>query len=121
MDEVLVYEIDLENISGSVDLPSFDGFLVVGGPNSSSSFSMVNGKVTQSKSYTVYLSPRKEGLLTIDPPKLKENSSKIQAKPVQVFVISENGEDVSSRIPSYETGSDSVRSAGQKRRILKKI
>lgn len=121
MGDVLEYKVSLENINGSVDLPPFDGFSVVGGPNSSSSFSMVNGKVSQSKSYTVYLSPRKAGLLTIDAPKVKENAGKIQSKPVQVFVISENGEDVSSQIPSSGRESDSARSTGQQRRTLKKI
>ena len=46
----------LENARGDAFTPpSFEGFQVISGPNQSSSFSMYNGKVSQSISYSYYM------------------------------------------------------------------
>lgn len=45
--------------------PSFEGFRVVGGPNQSISNSYINGKRSFSKTYSYFLSPLKQGNLTI--------------------------------------------------------
>jgi hypothetical protein len=44
--------------------PSFDGFSVQG-PSTSTSMSIVNGDMTQSSTYTFYLTPREKGALKI--------------------------------------------------------
>ncbi|TVQ45600.1 MAG: hypothetical protein EA362_08525 [Saprospirales bacterium] len=71
----------VENARGGFVPPDFYGFEVVGGPNQASSFSMINGKVTQSASYTYYLEPLQEGILFIEPASI-EIGGKIMETPI---------------------------------------
>ena len=78
----------LENVAGShFEPPSFDGFTVVGGPNQSSSFSMVNGKVSQSMSYSYYLEPQDIGNYYIEPANVKVGNEVLETEPKQILVL----------------------------------
>ena len=67
--------------------PSFQGFSVVGGPNQSSSFSMVNGVTTQSKSYSYYVEPQEEGLFFIEPASVEIDGHILETEPVEIKVM----------------------------------
>lgn len=67
--------------------PLFEGFDVMSGPNYSSSFSMVNGEVTQSVSYTYYLRPRGVGNYYIEPASIAVGEKVLETTPVSVTVV----------------------------------
>ncbi len=66
--------------------PDFDGFEVVGGPNTSSSMSMINGDVTRSTSYSYYLRPIEEGnyMLPVASVETEEGTLESEALSIQV-------------------------------------
>ncbi len=68
VDETFTYELKVSGATQSlpdVQLPPLDPFKILSGPNQSSQFSMVNGAVSVSKSYSVVLLPRRTGKFTI--------------------------------------------------------
>jgi len=78
----------LENESGSqFEPPSFEGFTVVGGPNQSSSFSMINGKISQSMSYSYYLKPLDIGNYYINPASIIVEDKVLETLPQEILVV----------------------------------
>ena len=67
--------------------PLFEGFDVVSGPNYASSFSMINGKASQSVSYTYYLRPREVGNYYIEPASIAVGEEVLETTPVAVTVV----------------------------------
>lgn len=72
--------------------PSFEGFYVLSGPNTSSSSSVqiINGKMTQSHeyTYTYILEAEKEGVLSIEPAQATIDKKEYQSNPVKIEVVS---------------------------------
>ncbi len=66
--------------------PSFDGFTVVGGPNTSLMNSYVNGKKTYQKTYSYFLAPNKKGKLTIKQAKIEIEGEIYKTFPITVTV-----------------------------------
>jgi hypothetical protein len=56
-----------QNLKGTFEPPKFADFDVVGGPNQSTSMSIVNGHTTQTASFSYFIKPRNTGLLHIEP------------------------------------------------------
>lgn len=78
----------LENAQGEqFEPPAFTDFDVVSGPNTASSFSMVNGKVTQSLSYSYYLEPRDIGNYYILPAAIRVDGKVLETLPLEVMVV----------------------------------
>ena len=78
----------LENASGGdFEAPAFDDFNVVGGPNQSSSFSMFNGKVNQSLSFSYQLEPKDVGNFYIPPANIKVGDQVMETKPLEILVV----------------------------------
>jgi len=86
MENTFEVRFTIENAGGDFKAPDFDGFDVVSGPNTSSSFNMVNGNVTQKASYTYRLRPVREGKLYIQPATFKTKNSTLETEPLIVFV-----------------------------------
>ncbi len=68
-------------------LPEFADFHVVGGPNQSSSYSMVNGDVTQEMSYSFYLEPKEIGNYYIEPAGIEIDGEYYETQPMEVIVV----------------------------------
>jgi len=78
----------LENAKGDdFAPPTFDGFNIVSGPNTSSSMSIVNGQVSQKVSYTYYLEPRDIGNYFIEPASISTDDSILETQPLEVLVV----------------------------------
>jgi len=78
----------LKNSSGSqFEAPRFEGFDIVGGPNQSSSFSMMNGVTTQSIAYTYYLKPTKIGNLYVEPAFIDADGTTLETQPIEIMVL----------------------------------
>jgi hypothetical protein len=77
----------IENVKGDFVPPDFSGLRVVSGPNTSSQFSMINGKTTRSASYSYILMPQKEGEYIIPPAELESGDEIFTSHEVPIFVL----------------------------------
>lgn len=78
----------LKNAGGNkFEAPTFEGFDIVGGPNQSSSFSMMNGVTTQSTSYTYYIKPRDVGNLFVEPAFIDVDGQTLETQPIEIIVL----------------------------------
>lgn len=66
--------------------PSFTDFLVLSGPNQSTSMQFINGAMSQSISYSYILQPRSEGKFTIGAASIESGGKKIQSNSVSIEV-----------------------------------
>lgn len=77
----------LENASGTgLRLPPFTDFTLMGGPSTSSNMQIINGRVTQSQSFTYVLRPKKQGTFTIAPATITVNGATIESNALTVVV-----------------------------------
>jgi hypothetical protein len=68
------------------EAPSFRGFDLVSGPNTSSSFQMMNGRTTREVSYSYYLKPRDIGVVFIDPARVEIDGLIVETPALEVVV-----------------------------------
>ena len=124
MDNYFEVKFTIENARPGFSPPTFSDFDVVGGPNQSSSFSMINGKVTQSATYTYYLQPRMEGVFYIDAAAIEVDGDFIETPPVEVVVlpnpdgIIENPHQLRRMVPE-EKKEKPVEKPSEPRRIIR--
>jgi len=89
----------LENAQGQTfEAPDFENFTVVSGPNQSSSFSMINGAVTQELSYSYYLNPIEVGTFYIAPASIQVEGELMSTEAVEIIVYP-NPDGVVQEIP----------------------
>ncbi|MEZ4774289.1 MAG: BatD family protein [Bacteroidia bacterium] len=87
LDETFQVSFKLDNAQPQgIEYPSFDGFQVLGGPNTSTSMQFINGNTTQSITYSFYIRPKKEGKITIGPATIVVNGQKLSSQPIQMEV-----------------------------------
>jgi hypothetical protein len=79
----------IENGDGSFVLPDMKGLPVISGPNSSSSFTYQNGKMTSSQSYSFRLRPLEEGKLLIPQTTYKAKTELLTIQPVEIVVVAD--------------------------------
>ena len=127
-DELITVEFLLDNVSGNFTAPDFSGFRIVSGPNTSYSFSMINGVVTQKKAYSYVLMPEATGDQQIGEAIVSTDEDKLITDPVSVYVLSTDKLSPSSksrqRVYKYDTPGmtkDTSTKAPIKKRVLKKI
>lgn len=73
--------------SKGFEAPDLHQFNVIGGPNTSSSMSIINGEVSQSASYTYYLEPTDIGVYTIKPAYLTTGETALETPPIDIIVM----------------------------------
>lgn len=71
--------------------PSFNGFLVVSGPNVSTSMSVINGNASSSMAYSYDLIAVKEGTYTIGPATIFVNGKKLSTNPIKIKAVKGQG------------------------------
>jgi len=67
--------------------PSFDNFMVLSGPNESTSMQIINGAVSASKSYSYYLQPKNLGKYKIGSASITYNGQSYSTKSLTIDVI----------------------------------
>lgn len=88
MDNFFEVKFSLENGQGeNFEPPAFSDFLVVGGPNQSSSFSMINGAVNQSMTFSFFLQPKEIGKYYIPPASIKVGGKILETDPITIWVL----------------------------------
>jgi hypothetical protein len=68
--------------------PTFNGFLIVGGPNQSVSNSWINGKRSFSKKYSYFLSPKTKGKIVIQQASVTIDGELYKTTPLIIEVVS---------------------------------
>lgn len=81
--------------------PVFNDFTVVGGPNTSVSNYWVNGKRSFSKTYSYFLSPKKQGSFTISQAKIEIDGEVYKTFPVVIKVTKAVQKPKNPNDPSY--------------------
>ncbi len=81
--------------------PSFKDFTVVGGPSQTTSRQWINGKGSFSKSFSYFLTPDKQGTLTIEPAEITVNGTVYRSQPVKVTVTAPVNKPTDPNDPSY--------------------
>lgn len=77
----------VENGTGkSLQLPNLNDFQVLSGPNTSQSMQWINGKTTQSVSYSFILRPKKEGTFKIGKAKIEVNGAEMESNELSISV-----------------------------------
>ncbi|MDX1476517.1 MAG: BatD family protein [Saprospiraceae bacterium] len=77
----------IENGSNArFDPPDLSSFRLIGGPNTSTSMSIINGEVSQSASYTYYLEPPDLGIYTVPPAYVTIGESVLETPPIDLTV-----------------------------------
>ena len=71
----------------SFEAPDLNAFRMVGGPNTSTSMSVVNGEVSQSASYSYYLEPPDIGTFTIPPAYVMAGDAALETFPIDIIAI----------------------------------
>ena len=79
--------------------PNLSGFTVLAGPSSSSSTSIVNGKVTKETSFTYRLRSKKMGAFTIYPAKIKVKGKELRSNTLSVQVLKSSPKSSSNKSP----------------------
>ncbi len=84
-----VFEIrySAQNISGSFEPPSFDGFDVIRGPNQTNRMQFVNGVTSQSSSYSYVLRPTEPGVLFLPPAFYVTDEKTWETSPMEIFCL----------------------------------
>jgi hypothetical protein len=75
------------------EAPDFEGFEVLGGPNVSSSMSIMNGDVSQSSAYTYYVSAKKVGKLEIPSAAIKVGKKTLRTAAIPITVVAQSDDD----------------------------
>lgn len=94
VNEQFTYEVQVSGASQNlpdVDLPDLENFAILGGPNVSSSFQIVNFKMSASKTYSVVLMPRKVGTFVIAPATAKYKGKTISSNSIRLQVVQQSG------------------------------
>lgn len=88
----------IENASSNqFEPPSLGEFHLIGGPNTSTSMSIVNGEVSQSSSYTYYLEPKDIGSFTIPPAYVTVGEEQVLETPPIDIMVSPNPDGIIQR------------------------
>ncbi len=78
----------IENASmNNFEPPKLQHLHIVGGPNTSTQMSFVNGEMSQSASYTYFIEPPDIGNYTIPPAFLTTDDVSLEAPPIDIIVL----------------------------------
>ena len=94
-----------QDINGirSFSPPNFNGFMILSGPNQSTSMQIINSAVSASRSYSYYLQPKAMGKFTIGSATLNYNGKTFTSQPLAITVEKGSPKPVQSRGSSSQT------------------
>jgi hypothetical protein len=95
----------LENLQVHWNAKEFPGFDIVGGPNTSSRMSIINGEVSRSATYSYFLKPKTAGVHTIEALVFESEGKQYQSSPMQIVVLG-TGEN---RAPAKSSKRNTIR------------
>lgn len=88
--------------------PSFDNFMVLSGPNESTSMQIINGAVSASKTYSYYLQPKNIGKHTIGSASITYNGQSYSTKPLTIDVVKGSAKPKSNNSVAAQPSSPNI-------------
>ena len=79
--------------------PFFSDFTVLSGPSTSSSTTIINGKVSKENSYTYYLRAKKVGLFTIGSASIRVNGKQYRSSTTSIQVLKSSPKNSTNNTP----------------------
>lgn len=109
----------IENAKGNFEMPELEGMMIISGPNTSSSMSMINGKVSIKASYTVYLKPVDIGIHSIGPAYIETENGTLESQPISIVAIDnpDGHQQNSNRLKLLEEVSVGTESGEKKKKV----
>ena len=92
----LEVKFEIKNGAGKFQAPDFSGWNLVSGPNTASSYSFMNGQVSQTSSYTYYLEAPSDGEYIIESASLN-TADKTYKTPAVKIIVFQNPEGIRQR------------------------
>ncbi|MFM7767567.1 MAG: BatD family protein, partial [Bacteroidota bacterium] len=86
VDEQFQATFTLNGSASSFTPPNFSDFMLLSGPNQSTSMQIINGAFSQSVSYSYILQPKKTGTFKIGPASINSGGKNIQSNVVTITV-----------------------------------
>jgi BatD DUF11 like domain len=80
-------QFSIEGNASKYTAPTFTDFVILGGPNQSQNMSFVNGVVSRSITLSYYLTPKKEGTLTIAPMTIFVGDKTFTSAPLKIEAL----------------------------------
>lgn len=126
LNESVNVEFVIENCGGNFELPGFENLEIIGGPNVSTSLTIINGLKSQKTTYTLRLLPMESGNFEIPAFSINCEGSVIQTESIPIAVLSKEkpgnkSYDAQSQSFKFESKDDSTSINSKKKRVLKKI
>jgi hypothetical protein len=75
-----------QNLEGKFEAPPLEGFLIVSGPNQSSSVQIINGSTSSMRSWSYYIEPTEQGQIIIPPAYLITEDKTYESEPVEINI-----------------------------------
>ena len=101
INERLRVDFEMDKDGDNFTPPSFDGFTVIGGPNTSVSNSWLNGSHRYKKTYSYFLSPKSRGTFTIKQATVEIEGDVYKTSPVTIEVTAAVDVPRDANDPSY--------------------
>ena len=79
--------------------PNLSNFSILAGPNTSSSTTIINGKMSKENSYTYYLRAKKIGIYTIGAANISVNGKEYRTQNISIQVLKSSPKNTSSYSP----------------------
>lgn len=86
LNERLRVDFEMDKDGDNFTPPSFDGFTVIGGPNTSVSNSWLNGSHRYKKTYSYFLAPKSRGTFTIKQASVEIEGDVYKTSPVEIEI-----------------------------------
>ncbi|MGQ8868612.1 BatD family protein [Myroides sp. TSA_177.3] len=86
LNDVIQIEFTMNSDGDNFRSPNFEGFSVVGGPNSSVSYAWMNGKKSFKKSFSYLLQPKRKGKITIGKASIVMDGETYTTNPITITV-----------------------------------
>lgn len=107
--EIVEVTYTIENGEGNFNMPDLSDLPVVSGPNTSSSFSYMNGKKTSSQSYSFGLMGMVEGRMVIPKASYNTKEDVVAIQPIEIMVLPEMDQPAFSKNSTESPGSKKIR------------
>lgn len=88
--------------------PDFKGFMIISGPNQSTSMQFINGSVSASASYSYYLQAREAGKFTIGSARIDYEGKPLTTQPIEITVTKGTPPQASTRQSNQSISSKDI-------------
>jgi hypothetical protein len=95
LNETFEYKVEISGQGKNLpepDFPDLNSFVVLSGPNTSTSIQIINGRMSSSKGYSFYLQAKQEGQFTISPATITIDGKVNTSNEVKVTVVKDQSQ-----------------------------